>query len=251
MPLTDKGEKIKRAMANEYGSKKGESVFYASKNKGTIQGVDEDPNTSYATWPQSAQSGMTPQAELTSDPQSNATGIGVRDSMPDDMGYDVNAAWAKCFGHDCWKTMGKDAGLMSDPSSSIPIKFASNEKDDPIGVVKGGDKGIADPVIPRAPTSSARFGDSLAGIVKGKDVLGQGEHFTGPHVVDPKTYSHHGFSSASGYGPKPPKSGDAASGRGPTDKDPDQPTGFDKGGVVKGMDFLKKGMLRLGKAGSR
>lgn len=41
MPLTKKGEKIKKAMMKEYGGKKGESVFYASENKGTIKGVKE------------------------------------------------------------------------------------------------------------------------------------------------------------------------------------------------------------------
>jgi hypothetical protein len=41
MPLTSKGEKIKSAMVEKYGSKKGEEVFYASKNKGTISGVDD------------------------------------------------------------------------------------------------------------------------------------------------------------------------------------------------------------------
>ncbi len=40
MPLTDKGNEIKQAMQKEYGDKKGEKVFYASKNKGTISGVD-------------------------------------------------------------------------------------------------------------------------------------------------------------------------------------------------------------------
>jgi len=40
MPLTDKGEEIKANMEKEYGAKKGESVFYASKNAGTISGVD-------------------------------------------------------------------------------------------------------------------------------------------------------------------------------------------------------------------
>jgi hypothetical protein len=39
MPLTKKGSKIKRAMAKQYGKKKGASVFYASENKGTIRGV--------------------------------------------------------------------------------------------------------------------------------------------------------------------------------------------------------------------
>lgn len=39
MPLTKKGTKIKKAMMKEYGEKKGEEVFYASENKGTIKGV--------------------------------------------------------------------------------------------------------------------------------------------------------------------------------------------------------------------
>ena len=39
MPETKKGAKIKRAMKKEYGAKKGEQVFYASANKGTIKGV--------------------------------------------------------------------------------------------------------------------------------------------------------------------------------------------------------------------
>jgi hypothetical protein len=40
MPLTEKGEKIKGNMEKQYGAEKGESVFYASKNKGIISGVD-------------------------------------------------------------------------------------------------------------------------------------------------------------------------------------------------------------------
>lgn len=39
MPLTKKGKKIKRAMEKQYGKKKGKQVFYASENKGTINGV--------------------------------------------------------------------------------------------------------------------------------------------------------------------------------------------------------------------
>ena len=41
MPLSSKGEKIKKAMTEQYGSKKGESVFYASANKGTITGIEK------------------------------------------------------------------------------------------------------------------------------------------------------------------------------------------------------------------
>jgi len=39
MPLTKKGEKIKKEMVKEYGKKKGDRVFYASQNKGTIKGT--------------------------------------------------------------------------------------------------------------------------------------------------------------------------------------------------------------------
>ena len=41
MPLTDKGQKILGSMKEQYGSKKGESVFYASANKGTITGIEK------------------------------------------------------------------------------------------------------------------------------------------------------------------------------------------------------------------
>ena len=41
MPLTKKGKKIKASMTEQYGSKKAEQVFYASKNKGSIKGVDK------------------------------------------------------------------------------------------------------------------------------------------------------------------------------------------------------------------
>lgn len=40
MPLTKKGSEIEHAMEKEYGEKKGKQVFYASKNKGTITGVE-------------------------------------------------------------------------------------------------------------------------------------------------------------------------------------------------------------------
>lgn len=40
--LTKKGDKIMDAMESEYGSdKKTKQVFYASRNKGTIKGVEK------------------------------------------------------------------------------------------------------------------------------------------------------------------------------------------------------------------
>ena len=45
MPLTSKGKKIKAAMRKEYGEERGERVFYASENKGTIKGVSKKAAT--------------------------------------------------------------------------------------------------------------------------------------------------------------------------------------------------------------
>ena len=41
MPLNEKGKKIMKSMHKQYGKKRGEQVFYASKNKGTIKGVEK------------------------------------------------------------------------------------------------------------------------------------------------------------------------------------------------------------------
>lgn len=44
MPITKKGRKIMGAMKKQYGGKKGKEVFYASKNKGKITGVEGKKN---------------------------------------------------------------------------------------------------------------------------------------------------------------------------------------------------------------
>ena len=41
MPLTDKGKTILGKMKEQYGPDKGENVFYASANKGTITGIEK------------------------------------------------------------------------------------------------------------------------------------------------------------------------------------------------------------------
>ena len=41
MSLNKKGKKIMKSMKKQYGKKKGETVFYASKNKGVIKGVEK------------------------------------------------------------------------------------------------------------------------------------------------------------------------------------------------------------------
>jgi hypothetical protein len=47
MPLTAKGEKIMEAMIEQYGEEEGKKIFYASKNAGTITGVDAVGNDDY------------------------------------------------------------------------------------------------------------------------------------------------------------------------------------------------------------
>ena len=39
MPLNEKGQKIMKSMKKQYGSKRGEQIFYASLNKGKIKRV--------------------------------------------------------------------------------------------------------------------------------------------------------------------------------------------------------------------
>ena len=39
MTYTEKGAKIKKKMKKFYGKKKGEKIFFASKNKGTITNI--------------------------------------------------------------------------------------------------------------------------------------------------------------------------------------------------------------------
>ncbi len=46
MPLNEKGKKIMRSMRKQYGKKRGETIFYASKNKGTIKGVEKEKTRS-------------------------------------------------------------------------------------------------------------------------------------------------------------------------------------------------------------
>ena len=41
MPLNKTGKKIMKSMKKQYGEKRGKTVFYASKNKGTIKGVEK------------------------------------------------------------------------------------------------------------------------------------------------------------------------------------------------------------------
>ena len=41
MPLTKTGKKVLRSMRQQYGTKKGQQVFYASINKGRLHGMEK------------------------------------------------------------------------------------------------------------------------------------------------------------------------------------------------------------------
>jgi hypothetical protein len=43
MPLSKKGKEIIDNMHSQYGKKKGDAIFYASKNAGTIKGIEKKP----------------------------------------------------------------------------------------------------------------------------------------------------------------------------------------------------------------
>ena len=49
MPLTKKGQKIKKELVKEYGKKKGESVLYAMEKKGTAKGITKKKATKKTT----------------------------------------------------------------------------------------------------------------------------------------------------------------------------------------------------------
>ena len=54
MPLNKKGKKIMKSMKKQYGKKKGEKIFYASKNKGVIKGVKKAVSYTHLTLPTKA-----------------------------------------------------------------------------------------------------------------------------------------------------------------------------------------------------
>src|SRR5208282_6331526 len=83
------GRTIEAALQKEYGEKKGESILYAGKNKGTFSGIDSAPGADAAS----------------------------------------SSAWSTCFGHDCWKMGKDDGmGMGSDPSSSIPAAASEEDR---------------------------------------------------------------------------------------------------------------------------
>jgi hypothetical protein len=82
MPLSAKGQKIMAAMRREYGAKKAESVFYASKNSGKISGVDATQVLGKVVSDQGSESqAMQPPNPVESSPLKQVT-VPAGDSLP-------------------------------------------------------------------------------------------------------------------------------------------------------------------------
>lgn len=83
MPLTEKGREIKKAMQKEYGEEKGEEVFYASANKGTITGVHDMQSTPAEPKEMTAPEPSGPEKEMkVPEPQGKIIPV-TRDSLAD------------------------------------------------------------------------------------------------------------------------------------------------------------------------
>ncbi len=148
MPLTEKGEKILNSMVEQYGSaEKGKEVFYASKNAGTIKGVDEgemmpggDPAEMGAD-PGSAEMGdADPRGgERIEDPAGHTAGYAFRGQNPvkagDARDYDpletigefkvagppgLTLAQVQAVADALWKRQYNDGPLGSDNPKPIP-----------------------------------------------------------------------------------------------------------------------------------
>jgi hypothetical protein len=78
MPLTSKGSKIMKNMKKQYGEKKGESVFYGARNKGTIKGV-EPPSRQRASAPKPAKKAK---SKRTSTPERRSLARRFPDNTP-------------------------------------------------------------------------------------------------------------------------------------------------------------------------
>lgn len=113
MPLTAKGEKIKSNMEATYGPEKAEEVFYASKNKGTITGVDAmSGSTGTPPAVSSAPAPAMPSVTGTA-PSGMTTGINTTAPVttPTPDAFSVRGLARAAGARDNWPTPGVEAPL--------------------------------------------------------------------------------------------------------------------------------------------
>jgi len=185
MPLTAKGDKIKSAMEKEYGKDKGESVFYASANKGTITGVHHDEGVTMNREEMLAKlealgvdvSGFTPEA-ISDEALENICGVvcehGEGGGEPPPMPPDAH-------------TPGE--GVMGEPPPEIPGTV------DTEGMVGHGGKNYSEGRKKFAEHCKKRFGEEISKAIGGGMLP---EPY--PGMAKPKAFGEQGDAVAAAAG---------------------------------------------------
>jgi hypothetical protein len=136
MPLTEKGKEIKAAMTEEYGEKKSEQVLYASKNAGTIKGIDSDPMIN------------NPEAAYEEGMAKDYKSVG-----------NVSLADINRMGRELWAGPDGNIGSVEGSESSLPTDDSSNG---PIKVYQGmADAQAEDEVSPTQSDPPDKRSDNL------------------------------------------------------------------------------------------
>lgn len=166
MPLTEKGEKILRSMKENYGSEKGERVFYSSKNAGTITGVDDMEEKPEDCGDHGIMAPMPAMSPIPTPALSPADGT---------FGGVVDAG----FGRDQTLVMPPEPMPSTQhpqlhPDASAPPEPALGGRD-----AAAGYGGVAGGVIPQE-FGDRGLGDALPTQVSHNDICRAGEQFWGP-----------------------------------------------------------------------
>jgi hypothetical protein len=128
MPLNKTGKKIMKSMKDQYGSKEGEQVFYASKNKGILPKVEKA----------SMGKSFGPPPEKGPQPQGMNDGRLVEPKLKKRKRYDINP-FLKIKRSEYSKTIKTDKGYTNVPSmyggqeynEDFLTKMYKNNKIDP------------------------------------------------------------------------------------------------------------------------
>jgi hypothetical protein len=157
MPLTEKGEAIKSAMEKEYGKKKGEGVFYASANKGTITGVHNTSDVPEIGYRSSMPSGGSLQQMNESNHQfwAGSVGVGTNPGAAEDQGNNWTPGERKvAVGTEAMLTPPMQASRQDAPGENLFERSAGQE---------AGDADADLSLLPQVNKSNFNSGAGLAG----------------------------------------------------------------------------------------
>lgn len=121
MPLTEKGSEIMHNLKQEYGSKEGESAFYAMKNSGKISGVDcEDsaPLPLPANYPPNATS--TEPLPVAPAAAPSVTPVGMKDSPLERLPMTIRQQDTFEHAEKRWNVWGANGPNGTTPGTKLP-----------------------------------------------------------------------------------------------------------------------------------